>query len=179
MLTYICLLRGINVGKKQIKMADLKLLFETMGFTDVQTLLQSGNVVMKSTETEVSILATRIEAAIIERYGFESKILLRTPEQWRETTAHHPFTAEQLTEPSKILVTFLREAPTPSAIETLMAFNTELEQLHIIGREVYAFFPEGMGRTKLDNNTVERKLKTVGTGRNWNTVMKLAAMVEA
>jgi uncharacterized protein (DUF1697 family) len=178
MPTYICLLRGINVGgNKHIKMADLKGLFESLGFTDVQTLLQSGNVVLTTVETDMTALAPTIEAAIIGHYGFESKIVLRTPEQWRGIVAVHPFTPEQLTEPSKILVTFLRDVPMPVGIEALMALNTDNEQLWMGEHVVYAFFPNGMGRTKLDNNTLERKLKTTGTGRNWNTVQKLLAMV--
>lgn len=179
MPTYICLLRGINVGgNKQIKMADLKVLFEAIDCTDVQTLLQSGNVVMKSAEVDVVMLGSKIEAAIIGQYGFESKIMLRTPEEWREVTENHPFTPEQLGEPSKILVTFLRDEPSPTAIKAMMALNSGDEQLWMGNRVVYAFFPNGMGRTKVDNNTLERKLKTTATGRNWNTVQKLLAMIE-
>lgn len=181
MQTYICLLRGINVGgNKQIKMADLKLMFESLGFTDVQTLLQSGNVVCRHPAADESTLTRQLEAAIVERYGFESRIVIRTAQAWRALATQHPFSAAQVSEPSKVLVTFLRDAPTPEAVETLLAVvatQANGEQLWVQGREVYAFFPAGMGRTKLDNTVIERKLKTVGTGRNWNTVQKVLALV--
>jgi len=176
---FIVLLRGINVGgNKRIKMADLKVLFESIGFSSVQTLLQSGNVILESEISDSTALAHQLEAVIQKHFGFESKIILRTADQWKDVILRHPFSAEQLSEPSKILVTFLRDSPTPESIAALMSAHTGIEQLYVSGHECYGYFPEGLGRTKLDNGLIERKLKTMGTGRNWNTVSKLLALTE-
>jgi uncharacterized protein (DUF1697 family) len=179
MLSMISLLRGINVGNKQIKMAVLKALYEQQGFARVQTLLQSGNVMFETELTDVDQLATQLEASIKAQFGFESRIVLRTRDQWRDVLQRQPFTAQQLAEPSKVLVTFLLATPTADDITALLNAHIGSETIHVDGREVYAYFPDGMGRSKLDNGLIERKLKTVGTGRNWNTVNKLAALVEA
>ncbi len=175
----ICLLRGINVGgNKQIKMAELKTLYESLGFTGVKTLLQSGNVVFEAESPDLTALTHQIEAAIIRHFGFESKIILRTTAQWKDVIRRHPFSAEQLAEPSKILVTFLRDVPTTELIEAMSAEYLGSEKLHVSGHECYVYFPDGMGRTKLDNHFIERRLNTTGTGRNWNTVNKLLVLTK-
>lgn len=179
MPVYISLLRGINVGgSKQIRMAELKTLYESLGFGGTQTLLQSGNVVFESETTDPDQIANSIEAGIEQRFGFQSRIIMRTREQWQEVIQHHPFSAGQLAEPSKILVMVLRDAPTTEAVETLIQAHTGPEIIYPGQRELYIFYPEGMGRSKLDHALIERKLKVTATGRNWNTVTKLLALCE-
>ncbi|MBL8134764.1 MAG: DUF1697 domain-containing protein [Anaerolineae bacterium] len=176
MPVYIALLRGINVGgNKKLPMADLRTLCESLGFAGAQTLLQSGNVVFASPRADAEGIVRDLEAGIAARFGFESRVLLRARDQWAALIARHPFTPEQIAEPSKILVTFLLTAPDAAAIAALRAAHAGPEQVEVRGQEVYAYYPDGMGRSKLDNSFVERKLKTVGTGRNWNTVIKLLA----
>jgi uncharacterized protein (DUF1697 family) len=179
MAVYISLLRGINVGgNKRIKMADLKVLYEVLGFSGAQTLLQSGNVVFESATAEPEQIAAQIEAGIVQRYGFESKIIIRTCDQLRAVVENHPFSADQLAEPSKILLTFLQREPESAAVQNLIEAHTGSEMIYSNGRELYLYYPDGMGRSKLDNGLIERRLKVVGTGRNWNTVNKLLALAE-
>lgn len=175
MSEYAALLRGINVGgKKRLKMADLRALFESMGFIGVQTLLQSGNVIFTTPAEEAEdALRLRIEAGIRSQFGFESRILLRDRAQLGALVAAHPFTAAQLAEPAKILVSFLNISPAPADLEGMRTGWDGPEIFYSSGRELLIFFPDGMGRSKLDNGLIERRLKVISTGRNWNTVRKL------
>lgn len=177
--TYIALLRGINVGgNKKIKMADLRALYDSLGFESVQTLLQSGNVIFKSASGDD--LAQRIETAIQARFGFESRIIIRTATQWQDIISNHPFTDTQLDEPRKLQIVFMLEAL--ESIEPLRnAHNAHngTEIIHHSRQELYIVYPNGMGRSKLSNNLIERKLETVTTGRNWNTVNKILAACQA
>jgi uncharacterized protein (DUF1697 family) len=176
---YISLLKGINVGgNKIIKMEALRVLYESLGFGGVTTLLQSGNVVFATEQGDAAALAAQIEAGIAATFGFESKIILRTAQQWRGIIDTHPFTAPQLAEPSKLLVSFLSEAPQPSVVAALLANYGGAESVYERGTELYIYYPDGMGRSKLDQVLSDRKLGVTQTGRNWNTVGKLMAMVE-
>lgn len=179
MTTFIAFLRGINVGgNKKINMADLRALFESLGFPHAQTLLQSGNVVFTADESDQSDLSGRIEVGIQERFGFESKVIIRAGDELLGIIAAHPFNADQLTEPGKIAVVFLADAPDSAALDDLRAAHTGPETIHANGRELYIFYTEGMGRSKLTNNLIEKRLNVTGTTRNWNTVNKLAALAE-
>ena len=179
MQTSIALLRGINVGgNKKIRMAALKDLCEGLGLHDVQTLLQSGNVVFRSAEASLEALAAQLESAIQARFGFEVRVMLRTLEQWRDILTRHPFSEAQLAEPAKILLACLSAAPSEQAWAALLAGHSGPEIVQRSGAELYIFYTEGMGRSKLDNSLLERRLKVISTGRNWNTVHKLLALAE-
>lgn len=173
----ISLLRGINVGgNKKIKMAELKALYEALGFSNVRTLLQSGNVVFESENDNPEQVTGQIEAGIMERFGFESKIIMRTRDQLQAVIAHHTFSEVQLAEPGKLLIAFLKSEPNAQQVEALREAHTGPEIIHHRGSELYIYYPDGMGRSKLDNTFIERRLKTTSTGRNWNTVNKLLAL---
>lgn len=179
MPTFISLLRGINVGgNKRVPMADLKRLYESLGFTQVQTLLQSGNAVFQTDQTDPAALTREIEVGIQRVFGFESRIILRTPEQWRALIDGHPFSADQIAEPAQILVFSLAASPHPDGIPVVIEGVKPPEEVHIRGQEVYLFFGEGMGRSKLSTAWIEKQLRTVGTGRNWNTVVRLMALAD-
>ncbi len=174
MPVYISLLRGINVGgNKRIKMAELKDLYESLGLMGTQTLLQSGNAVFYTGVNDAAAVADRIETGIKARFGFESRIILRTVEAFRAVVEKHPYSPEQLKEPKKILVMFLRDVPDADAIAQLKTDHQGREEITIIGQEAYLFYTDGMGLSKLDNNFIERRLKCSGTGRNWNTTNHL------
>lgn len=179
MQTCIALLRGINVGgNKKIRMAELKELCEGLGLRDVQTLLQSGNVVFRSAGSSPEALATQLETAIQARFGFAVRVILRTLEQWRAIIAHHPFSETQVAEPAKILLACLSAAPSEEAWAALLAGHKGPEIVQRSGAELYIFYTEGMGGSKLDNSVLERRLRVISTGRNWNTVHKLLALAE-
>lgn len=174
----IALLRGINVGGKRMKMADLRDMFADLGFPDTRTLLQTGNVVFKADTTDKNDLIQRIEAAIIKKFGFDSKIILRTYDELKQVFENSPFSVAQLDEPRKAAVIFLSDTPDVDAISALMDAHDGPETVTVQGREVFAFYPEGMGRSKFDHKLVEKKLGVNGTNRNWNTVTKLVALAD-
>jgi uncharacterized protein (DUF1697 family) len=175
---FISLLRGINVGgNKIIKMADLKALYAALGFTEITTLLQSGNVVFNSDAAPLPELTQKIETAIVATYGFDSKIILRTPEEWRSLMDEQPFTPEQMQDPSKVLVWLLQAAPDSDYPQSIIAQYSGVEQMMLRHHHLYVYYAEGMGKSKLDNAFVEKKLKLIGTARNWNTIQKIAAVV--
>lgn len=174
MPVYISLLRGINVGgNKRIKMAELQAVYESLGLTRVRTLLQSGNAVFAAAQDDADALGQRIEAAIIEHFDFEARVVMRTPAQLAAVIADSPFSADQRASPDKILVMFLLAAPEPVRFAALTAGYSGPEQLTLKGRELFVYFAEGVGRSKLSGNGIEKALKCVGTMRNWNTILKL------
>jgi uncharacterized protein (DUF1697 family) len=180
MRRWIALLRGINVGgNKKVPMAALKTLCESLGYQRVTTLLQSGNVVLNAETDAADEIVTALEAGIERTFGFSSSVIVRSGDAWRAIIDHSPYTPAQLETPDKLLLMLLRTAPTPESLAALRQAHSGTEIMHLNGRELYIYFPDGMGRSKLDNGLIERKLKVVGTGRNWNTVNKLLALVEA
>jgi uncharacterized protein (DUF1697 family) len=180
METYISILRGINVsGQKKIKMADLKQLYEELKFKDVITYIQSGNVIFKTdkklTDTE---LTKRIEKKIFEKYQFEVTVIIRTIKEMEKVQKSNPFLKLKGIDTERLYVTFLDEIPMKENIERINQVDFSPEKFIITGREVYLHCPNGYGRTKLNNNFFENKLKITATTRNWNTVNKLVEMGE-
>jgi uncharacterized protein (DUF1697 family) len=179
MAVIISMLRGVNVGgHNKIKMDVLRGLYESLGLRDVQTYVQSGNVVFRTKERNLGALGNKIENAIERSLGFRPAVIVRTPSELRDVIARNPFAKRRGIEPSKLLVTFLASHPAAEALEQVLKIKAEPEELHIHGREVYIYYPDGVGRPKLSWVTVEKKLKTFGTGRNWNSVTKLLEMAE-
>ena len=180
MPVYIALLRGINVGgHKRIKMADLRGLLESLGLDDVKTILQSGNVVFTSDESSHDELIRTIEAGIVAHYGFESKIILRRIGAFRDVVSDNPYADKPDLDASKLLVTFLASAPDADAMTRLREAQKGDEQVELVGQELYIYYPDGMGRSKLSNVFIQKHLKLVSTGRNWKTTNKLLALAEA
>ncbi|KAA9331755.1 DUF1697 domain-containing protein [Adhaeribacter soli] len=175
MQTYTALLRGINVsGHKKIKMPDLKALFENLGFTNVRTYIQSGNVVFDSETSED--LESKISAKIREQFGFEVPVICRNKQEMEEVLRRNPYAEMAEFDPEKLYVTFLAEEPQPDKLEAIKAFTFEPEMYTILGREVYVYCFNGYGNTKLENLFFEKKLKVTCTTRNWRTVNKLVEM---
>ncbi len=178
MHTYIALLRGINVsGQKKIKMAELRQQLAELNIGNIATYIQSGNIVFTSAETNASALEEAIHQLIVKHYGFEVPVLVLTPQQLQQAIAAHPWPGDEL-RTTKSYFTFLFETPTPEGIAALEAFDLGDDEWVLKGTTLYAYFPNGAGRSKMSNNLVERKLKVTATARNWNTVHKLVAMAE-
>ena len=176
MPVFIALLRGINVGgHKKVRMSDLKAICETIGLENVQTYLQSGNVVFSSRRAGPAALARSLETALHERAGVEARIVLRTADDLRKVIAKNPFEGER--EPSRLMVAFLEGEMTKDAKTALQKAATG-EEIHFAGREAYIYFPEGAGNSKLMNAMSEKKLGVAATTRNWNTVNALLRLAE-
>jgi uncharacterized protein (DUF1697 family) len=179
MPVYIALLRGVNLQSyNRIKMDALRTVCESIKLRDVQTYIQSGNIVFRSKETNEVKLAERLERAIEAEFGCRPPVILRTTSQWKEAMARNPFASRSGIEPAKLLVHFLAGDPGKEAREKAGAIPAAPEELHMFERELFIHFPNGMARPKLSMPAVERALKITGSGRNWNTVLKLLEMAE-
>ena len=175
----ISMLRGVNLGThNRMKMEDLRAVYKALKFDDPRTYVQSGNVVFRTKEKHSAALAKKIQDAIERKFGFRAAVILRSTEELRKAIAATPFAASRNLEPGKILVTFLAAEPGADALATLAGLKSHPEELHLKGRELYIYFPNGAGKTKLPWSSVEKLLKTTGTARNWNSVTKILAMAE-
>lgn len=177
MPTYIALLRGINVsGQKKIKMAELRDHLISWGFAEVQTYIQSGNLILTSPETDQTQIAERIHRGILEAYGFEVPVMILLPKDVERVLAHNPFLPEH--DPKRLYVTFLSATPDADLIDQLAAVDYAPEAYVVTDQHIYFFSPAGYGRAKMNNNFFEKKLKVNATTRNWRTVNKLRDMCE-
>jgi uncharacterized protein (DUF1697 family) len=180
MTTCVALLRGINVGgHKPIGMADLRKFLEQLGFADAQSLLQSGNLIFRSKARTTVRLEKLLETEGRKRLGLETDFFVRTAEVWKAIIARNPFREEAERDPGHLVVVFLKDAPAAAAVDALQAAITGPEVVHADGRQAYITFPDGMGRSRLTHTLIEKKLGTRGTGRNWNTVLKIGVLAEA
>ena len=180
MQTHIALLRGINVGGKNlIPMAELRTLAASLGFQGVQTLLQSGNLVVQSEKLSGHELEAHLEVETSKRFGIKPDYVVRTAEEIAAAIASNPFPKEAETDPSHLVVMFLKSEPEPGRFETLRAAVKGSEILALLGRHLFITYPDGIGNSKLTINVIESKLGVRGTARNWNTVSKLAALASS
>lgn len=171
MPTHISLLRGINVGgNKKIPMADLKALYESLGFRAVTTYIQSGNVVFDADSADSVELITRIEAAIAQRFGFDVTVLLRSADDLRRILDNDPFPG---VEPAKRHVLFLDAPPASAAVDALKVPAADGEEWLLTGREIYLHYPDGSGRSKMTGAFFEKALGVAATARNWNSINAL------
>jgi uncharacterized protein (DUF1697 family) len=176
MNTYIALLRAINLAGRQVAMADLRDLVAQSGFSEARSLLQSGNVIFRTKTRKSADLERILETAARKRFDLEIDFFVRTMDEWQSVIAENPFPAEATRDPAHLLVMFLKEAPRPDAVQALRAGITGPESVAAKGRHAYFVYPNGIGHSRVTNALIEKKLETRGTGRNWNTVLKLAAL---
>jgi uncharacterized protein (DUF1697 family) len=180
MKVVVSLLRGVNLGgHHKIKMIELCSLYESLGHLDVRSHIQSGNVVFRTKEADPAAVAKKLESAIEKKYGFHADVVVRTPEELRDVVRRNPFGKRRNIEPGKLLVTFLPEEPPEEVRREIRALRPDPEELHLDGREIYTYFPDGAGRSKLFSALTGKLLRKQGTGRNWNTVLKLLEIAEA
>jgi len=175
----IGLLRGVNVGgKHKIRMDALRELCESIGLKSPKTLIQSGNVVFRTRRRYLSKICREIGDAIEGSHGFRPAVMLRTLAELRAVAGKTPFGAQRELDPAKLAVAFLADKPGATARRSLLTVPRGPEELHVDGRELYIYFPNGMGRSKLQMVKVEKVLATAATARNWNTVRKVLDMAE-
>jgi uncharacterized protein (DUF1697 family) len=177
MATIIALLRGINVGGRNLlAMPAVREMFEELGFDRVTTVLQSGNVVFNSNRPCGPALEQMLETETARRLGVAPKYVARTGDELDQIIQLNPFSDEAINDPAHLLVMFLKRAPKPPAVTALRAAVKGPESIHHEGRQLYIVYPGGIGRSKLTGASIEQKLDICGTARNWNTVVKLAAL---
>jgi uncharacterized protein (DUF1697 family) len=173
----IALLRGINVGgHKKIAMSDLRLLFEAMGFSEVKSLLQSGNVVFGDDRRTGAEIERLLERETQKRLALEADFFVRTAKEWSGVVAGNPFRREAETDPGHLVAMCLKDTPEKADVRALQAAIAGPEIVRAKGSQLYIVYPAGIGTSRLTNALIERKLGTRGTARNWNTVLKLQAL---
>jgi uncharacterized protein (DUF1697 family) len=167
--THVALLRGINVGgNNKIAMAELRMLITSLGYADVQSYIQSGNVVFSGGP----VAASELEAAVEATFGLRIAVVVRSASQLQEIIAACPFPAA---DPKTLHVGFMSSAPEPDRVAALELERFLPEEFAVLGTESYLHLPSGMARTKLPTY-LDRQLKVPTTLRNWATVNKLAAL---
>ena len=177
-MTHVALLRGINVGGKNIvPMKALAQIFADAGCTDVRTYIQSGNVVFEPPKKSAK-LADATAAAIEKQFGFAVPVVIRSSDELRAVIRDNPYLKKAANDKA-LHVYFLATAPTATAIATLDPNRSAPDAFHVAGHHIYLHLPNGMGRTKLTNAYFDSKLATICTARNWATILKLAEMAEA
>ena len=176
MSIHIALMRGINVGvHNRLPMKELIAVFSEAGCTDVQTYIQSGNVIYQATDQIAAVIPTLIPEAIFSRSGFRPPMITRRVEEFRLVPGANPFLHEA--SDSKMLhVVFLDQEPTERQLAALARELSPPDEISVNGREIYLFCPNGIARTKFTNAYFDRKLDTTSTIRNWNTVQRLVKM---
>ena len=176
----VCMLRGVNIGgHHKIRMDDLRALCASLKLAGVHTHLQSGNVIFRTEERNLSALAGKIQASIGSKCGFRPEILLRTIPEMRQVISRNPFAQRKGIDPSKLAVVFLVHQLAVPARQALLQMDIAPEELHVIGRQLYIYFPNGQARPKLSWSRVEKILGPRFTGRNWNTVTKLLELSQS
>jgi len=167
MKKYIILLRGINVsGKNKLPMADLRDLLTDLGFKNVQTYIQSGNIILESEEGK-SVTCNKIKEAIQTKFGYDVPVIARTISEWKKAVAKYPFPIDN---PKIVAFVFLNKKVYETKIEVK---NIDNDQYLIDNDMVYIHCQTGFGKTKLSNNLFEKKLNVTATTRNYKTTIKL------
>jgi len=176
-ITYLALLRGINLGgHKIVKMDQLRKAFEELGFEGVKTYIQSGNVIFKAPLQTSGNLVKRIEEKLLRQFGFPVPVVVKTSDELGEVIRNISLIKEKDIDLSKLHVTFLSCAPEKSALKTLETTPAGADQFRCFGQAIYLHCPNGYHQTKLSNNVLEKMLQVRTTTRNWKTVNQLYEM---
>ena len=174
---YVALLRAVNLaGRNAVSMPALCDMFTAAGLTEARSLLQSGNVVFRAGRQASSIEAL-LETAAARRLGLETDFLVRSAREWAAIVAGNPFPAEAERDPGRLLVLVAKSPVKEADVRRLQELIPGRERVAHGGRHVYAVYPEGVGRSRLTTALIEKAVSTRVTGRNWNTVLKIAAML--
>ncbi len=179
-MKHVALLRAINLpGTNRLSMADLRAWMSGLGYAGAQTLLQTGNVIFDGGTVAPSRLESRLERESAGRLKLPTEFFVRSGREWATLVDANPFPEAAKSDPARLVVFFLRVAPTAGAVTSLQRKITGRELVRAVGRQAYIIYPDGQGRSRLTNALIERSLGSRGTARNWNTVTKLAALLGA
>ena len=159
-------------------MEGLRTTFAKLGFADAKTLLQSGNVVFASDKRSTAELEKLLEAGTEKRHKMQVDYMVRTAKEWSDIVAANRFPNEAKADPGRLVVLALKAAANPGAEQTLQAAIKGPETVRVIGKNAYLYYPDGQGQSKLTSAVIEKHLGQRGTARNWNTTLKLLALVQ-
>lgn len=177
MTTFISILRGINVGgKNQLKMDALRQLFIDLGFSNVQSYIQSGNVLFQSDESDPQIVKEIIKKEIFDIFNINVPVIVLSVEELRTIIQMNPFIFDKTKETNYLHITFLGEEIDASSFERLKKSAFGNDEFELIYKAIYLYCPDGYGKTKLTNTFFEKKLNIEATTRNWKTSTELARL---
>jgi uncharacterized protein (DUF1697 family) len=173
----VALLRSINLGRhKKVAMYDLRAVSTELGFSDVRSFLQTGNVIFRS-QSRATQLEGLLEREVDKRLGLQTDFFFRNADEWTSVLSHNPFRDEARRDPAHVVVVFLKDAPDANQVKALQAAITGRERVAAHGKHAYLVYPDGIGRSRVTSSLIERTLATRGAGRNWNTVRKIAELL--
>ena len=179
MTTYISILRGINVGgHNPVKMDALRLLYAELGYSAIQSYIQSGNIIFNSGLSDIPKLENNIREKIFETFGLNVSVLVMTAGELNTALQNNPFIKDKMKNPAFIHLTFLSRLPDKELVEKIPAGFYLPDEFFISGKIIYLYCPAGYGNTKLSNNFFENKLKLTATTRNLNTSNVLLNLAE-
>ena len=179
MTTYVALLRAVNVAGTSLAMSALRDYASVLGLADPRTLLQSGNLIFRATGKKSTELERLLEREAEKRLSVTTDFLVRSERELSAIIANNPFPAAARRDPAHLLVMFLKNEPAADAIAALRKAIVGRETIAADARQLYIVYPDGIGRSKLTTSLIEKRTGTRGTGRNWNTLVKLAAAAAA
>jgi uncharacterized protein (DUF1697 family) len=177
MMRWAALLKGVNLNGRKLPIADLKALVEGLGYRGVTTLLASGNVVFACDETDGVKVEGALEAAL-DAYGLKTDVVVRSAADLQAVLAANPFPEATLARPNHVVVLFHRDSVPADPLDALPELYQGRETLIARGRELYVDYVDGIGESKLPQTMAKLKFPRLATARNWNTVIKLAALLE-
>jgi uncharacterized protein (DUF1697 family) len=160
-------------------MAELRDLCGEIGLAEARTLLQSGNIVFDAGRNSDAEVERLLEGEIKSRLGVSTQVMIRTPAEWTAMIAGNPFGEEAERDPGHLVAVALKGAPSAKAVKALQDAISGREIVRAAGRHLYVVYPDGIGRSRLTNPVIETKLGLSATGRNWNTVLKIASLLQA
>lgn len=174
---YVALLRGINVsGKNKVPMKELKPLCETLGWENIRTHLQTGNVIF-STSNPGASLEVDLEQAVEAHFGFSIPVIVREAKTFEGYLMNAPFPEQRSTEPSWVLLYTTKLPISPEALQMLESRASLGEEIVVAHDSLWIYFPEGVGESKLSPSVIDRAVGSMATGRNWNTVVKIQEVI--
>lgn len=173
MTTYIAFLRAINVANRYVKKEALREPFVALGFENVQTYIQSGNVIFETAAQDTAELEQQIEDKLKEALGFEVPTMVRTAAELHAIAAREPFPATKYGEKSVLYVTFLKDEPKDEQWQKLRGRADDIDEYYLQNRELFWLNHKHMGDSKMTNSKIEKLLKQTGTRRNISTVNKI------
>jgi uncharacterized protein (DUF1697 family) len=171
------MLRGINIGPhKRMKMEKLRASCEALGFEEVKTYIQSGNIVFRAGKMRPEALSKKLEEKIVRDFGFSSDVIIRSKPELEQIVTGNPLLRERALDQSKLHVGFAREAASPASLRKLESLTLEPDKIRHAGQEIYFYFPNGVSGSSLWKHPLDRVLEVPITMRNWRTVITLSKM---
>jgi len=174
MTKHIAFLRAINVGGRNVKMDLLREIFESMGFSNVETFIASGNVIFESKSKNMDALANKIEKGLEESLGFEVATFIRSDSELASVANYKPFPKPKMDSAAAINVAFLSKPLDVGSKKLLMTLKSDIDDFHVHGREIYWLCLVKQSESKFSNNLLEKTLGVKSTLRGLNTIKKMA-----